>query len=380
MNEKVNAIMRVNGMGGLSDSLTSLLAGIDHTGMGGLASPNRDDKGLVFFTKPKLNLSYDNVQGIRSLTALRDAHGQSMPAAIVAMLDPDGAKGTITAIDTESKPGEATAVRRGNTSIVDPQGAFIDLLGNACLSLSGFPDYTIDLYTSQAGNGNETFTHVDSFPKDYGNYSLTANFQNVEGDPVGLLANVWLEYAARVSEGSMLPYPDMIIENEIDYQTRIYRLILDPSRTIVQRICAANVCIPTASPTGAAFNYDKTAERSGELNQVSIPFSCTGFEFNDPILIEEFNRTVQYFNPSMMDDESAPGVPIYIKQGADGIDRKPVVARKGAYTKIPQSMKQFCNGRGYPRISSEYELEWWLPTVEYKLIVAEVKKHSNVRF
>lgn len=385
MKQKIDAILKASGKGGLADSTTVLMGGIDHAGLGGIATPNRDDKGYVFFVKPKLNLSYDNVQSIRSMSALRDPEALSMPAAIVAMLDPDGNSGDPSAIDNQPAPiggmpgtESATAVRRGLRSVVDPKGAFIDLLGNTCLSLSGFPDYELSLYTSKEGNGKETFTHADSFPKDFSNYSLTANFMNVEGDPVSLLATVWIEYAARVSEGSMLPYPYMIIENEIDYQTRIYRLVMDPSKTIVQRIACANVAFPTASPTGAAFNYNKEEQRSSEMNQISIPFNCTGFEFNDPILIEEFNVTVQYFNPDMRDRESSPGVPVFVKQGNDGVERSKVIARMGDYVKIPQGMKQYCNGRGYPRISSTFELEWWLPTEEYNLIVQDINEITGV--
>lgn len=59
------------------------------------------------------------------------------------------------------------------------------------------------------------------------NFDISANFRNVRGDPIVYLLYVWAMYMAEVFEGRLVPYLDMIPNNRIDYNTRIYRMTLD---------------------------------------------------------------------------------------------------------------------------------------------------------
>jgi hypothetical protein len=180
--------------------------------------------------------------------------------------------------------------------------------------------------------------------EDFQQFSLTASFRNIPGDPITAFFFYWCRYMAAVFEGSLVPYPHMIFNNEIDYNTRIYRLVLDSSKTIVQKIAATGASFPLGSPTGAAFNFDSN---SGPLNssndQITINFQCFGATYLDDILIDEFNRTVQYFNNGMMDAN-----------------------RAGLYTQVPMSALTIFNNTGYPRIDpNTYELQWWVDNQQY---------------
>jgi hypothetical protein len=141
----------------------------------------------------------------------------------------------------------------------------------------------------------------------------------------------------------MMPYPDAIVENEIDYQTRIYRLVLDPKMKFVQKIGACGAAFPMASPLGASFNFASDTPYMRDNDQLSIPFKAIGASYLDPILISEFNQVVQEFNPDMKDSR-----------------------RSRNYKKLIGNDGRYFNFRGYPRINpTTYELEWWVDGPEY---------------
>jgi hypothetical protein len=190
---------------------------------------------------------------------------------------------------------------------------------------------------------------VDSFASDYSTFDITATFRNIDGDPINALFRAWTQYMTRVLSGSLVPYPEFVVENEIDYMTRIYRIILDPSRTHVQKIGACGAGFPTALPLGAAFNYSSDAPISQDTAQISIPFRCMGAQYNDPILVAEFNTTVATFNASM----------------ADGVREKMMV-------KLQQHERELFNYEGYPRISPDMELEWWVSKLTYATLSSKL--------
>ena len=229
------------------------------------------------------------------------------------------------------------------------------MLTNNLLSISGWPDVDVDTYTSQEGLAKESWTMVDDIPRNYGTFSLTANFRNIIGDPISALFFAWTHYAMAVSRGELVPYPDMIVENEIDYMTRIYRLVLDPTRTYVQKIANCGAAFPTAVPMGAAFNYSTDSPLANDNEQLSIPFQCMGVEYNDPISIQEFNATVTLFNPQMGDK-----------------------TRHQLFKKLSKSELTIFNYNGYPRIAEDNELEWWVPNDTYNLTLNEQVNLSGV--
>lgn len=333
---EINRISRHSGYGDLGATMQDALYGINHRGAGNAIPGNSDHYGLTFFTRPRLNLSYDNVLASRQLMPLLTDDSTSLKRAIRVMLDPEGAK-------------------RGITSpLVDNHSAFLPILTNTLLSLNGWPDVTVDAFTSKEGRYKEAYSMVDSAVRYYSTFDATAAFRNIAGDPITLLFNTWIHYASQVYEGVMSPYPDSIIENEIDYNTRIYRLILDPSRLYVQKIAACGAAFPMASPLGTAFNFSSEQPVNNENEQISVPFRCMGAEYLDPIIVEEFNKVVGVFNPTMAESEG----------------REPRF--RSTYYKVDTRTKNFFNYRGYPRIDPKtMELEWWVPAEVFAEIESE---------
>jgi hypothetical protein len=337
----VDQITRQSGYGQLGQAAGNALYGINHRGMGNPIPHNTDNHGLTFFTRPRLNLSYDNLAEDRTLTTLMDNTHNSYPTAIRVLLDPIGAG------QSEPSgfllPNDATAIVK--SALVDQFSPFMAILTNNLLSLSGWKDPTLPTFTSHEGIQQESWSMVDGIMRDFTTFDLNATFRNIAGDPITLLFNSWMRYASNVYQGIMMPYPDAIVENEIDYQTRIYRLVLDPSRQFVTKIAATGAAFPIANSLGSAFNYSTDTPFSTDNQEISVPFRCMGADYNDPITIKEFNTIVQIFNIDMVNPTG-----------------------KG-YVKLAKSELQFFNYYGYPLIDpTTFELQWWVQSDDYAAI------------
>jgi hypothetical protein len=341
----LDATSLAQGFGKTSAATANVFKGINHRGTGNVVPANVDNQGLTFFTKPNLNLSYDNVRSVRRLSFLANAGERSLGAVIRCLLSPR-VDSFIDGRWSLSRSG-GDDVKDIRTPLVDDRYAFITPLSNLLISMSGWPDTNMDSFITNEGMRKEVTGWIESPPDNFSSFNLTTNFQNIDGDPITAMFAVWLEYAARVKDGTLNPYPQMILENEIDYNTRIYRIILDPTRTFVRKIADCGAAYPTVNPIGAAFNYNSESFFTEDTSQLSIDFQCFGVRYNDPITIYNFNRTVQTFNSSMKDSR-----------------------RKDAMQKLTPQEKRLFNYRGYPRISENYELEWYVPKAEYQQVIS----------
>jgi hypothetical protein len=219
--------------------------------------------------------------------------------------------------------------------LVDNRNAFIPILTNHLNSISGWPDLTVTPYSSRPGVFNEVHNMVDSTAKNYESFDLDCNFRNTRGDPILHLFYIWIWYEALVFEGILVPYYDFIVENEIDYNTRVYRLVLDQHKHYVTKIGACGVAFPTNSPIGTFFDFNAERPYFDQVKDISIRLRCSGAIYLDDILIKDFNDAVAIFNPNMRNFEGM--------------------------SKIARNLVTYFNNRGYPYINPEtYELEWWI--------------------
>lgn len=327
--EALDRVYSQTAVGNLSTAISDTFYGINHRKTPNAIPVNKDDHGLTFFTRPRLNLTRDNLRQVREFVPMLTNNATSIPRAIRALLDTDS--------DREEH----------GSPLVDPHQAFIPILTNHLITISGWPDIVAPTYTSKPGVYKEAYSHVDGVTRIYEAFSLQANFRNIQGDPITALFLTWVLYSSMVFQGIVVPYPDMIIENEIDYQTRIYRLVLDPSRRFVQKIGACGAAFPFSVPMGTAFNVDVEQPYSRSNEQISISFQAIGAMYQDDILIDEFNRTVISRNTDM---------------GGDDAERVSRQLRK----LDPELYKTF-NHYGYPRINpNTYELEWWVWEQDYQ--------------
>lgn len=327
--EELDLLSRLSGFGALSEATSNAIYGINHRGVGNPTSYNTDNHGLTFFTRPRMNMSYDNIAMDRVLTPLLTNNVKSYQRAIRLLLDPDAGFRSAQPLQSD---------------LVDHKSPFIALLTNNLISLSGWPDPGVAYYESKPGVSKEVWSMVDDVARNMGSFDLQASFRNIAGDPITLLFYVWQRYAAQVYNGTLMPYPDMILDNEIDYQTRIYRLVLDPSRQWVQKIAACGASFPYSTSLGAAFNFSNdTPFAQDNANQISIPFHCIGVDYQDPILIREFNDLVALFNNEMADGN-----------------------RSRAMQRLTKDELSYFNYYGYPYIVPDSQkLEWWVTKADY---------------
>lgn len=321
-------------IGSVNKAIGNNLYGINHRQVPGAVQTNKDTYGLTFFVRPQLNLQADNIRNARILSPLLAQNELSMQRFIRCTLDPRLMNGYN--FNSHSIP----AIK---CPVVDQMNAFIPVLTNNLNSISGWPDLVAPTFTSKPGLYNEVYSQVDGLTRNFESYDLDATFRNTRGDPILFMFYVWLHYSSMVFEGKLIPYIDMITENEIDYNTRIYRLVLDQQKDIVTKIAATGVAFPISVPTGSFFDYTNEKPYNDQNKDITIRFRCMGFECMDDILIKEFNMSVVIFNGAMKDS-----------------------TRNGTMVKVNKNLLSIFNNRGYPRINPEtYELEWWVDSDLY---------------
>jgi len=337
-NEKIKDVVdRVfsnTSTGSISSAITDTIIGLNHRQQPNSVQINRDYYGLTFFTRPRMNMSSDNLRQVREFSPLLTTVDKSLPRAIRAILD------------TECRNTELHKFDHG-CSLVDDNQSFIPILTNQLISMSGWPDIDVPTYTSKPGAYKEEYGHVDGITRIYSSYDITANFRNLSGDPIIPLFLTWVHYASLAFTGILVPYYDSLIENEIDSVTRIYRLVLDPSKKYVQKIAACGYGFPVNCPIGNVFNFESGEPLNRANDQITIRFRCFGAIYNDPILIDEFNKTVQITNSDM----------------SDGF-------REKTHVKLNADTAVLFNHQGYPRIHPDtWELEWWVRKEKYQQLL-----------
>jgi len=238
---------------------------------------------------------------------------------------------------------------------VDESNGFIPILTNTIKNVSGWPDIVAPSFASSSGVRKEQWAIMDGSIEIYEAFDLDCTFRNIKNEPTIMLFQTWLYYMAKVFEGMMSPYIDMISNNEIDYNTRIYRLILDESKRFVTKIAATGASFPVNVPTGKFFDYTDENKYNMQTKDINIRFKCLGAMYNDPILIKEFNEVSAIFNSDV---------------------RNLLTGKNNNLEEIPYDLLKYTNNRGYPIINpTTYELKWYLSksSITYKTLSKLVK-------
>ena len=333
----VDNLFRDSPIGSVETAMGMNFYGLNHRQTPSPIPINKDHYGLTFFTRPQLNMTLENLRSNRKFNPLTTQEPASIQRIVRCTLDPRLSFSNVT------------------TPYVDPKQVFIPILTNHCTGVSGWLDMNLETYTSKPGAYKEVFSMVDSANDFYGAYDLSCTFRNMASDPISLLFQTWEEYCSCVFQGTMMPYFDYIIRNQMDYCTRVWRLILDSTKRYVQKIGCTGAAFPTSNPTSKSFDFQSDVPFNLTNNEINIQFKCLGAIYNDPILIKEFNDAVGIFNLSMRDD-----------------------VRESMMKKIPYQLLSIFNNRGYPRIDTvTKELEWYISKTTYSQVVDQYTKHRN---
>lgn len=339
------------GRGDSRRSISNLFTGFNHR-MAPLYVPrNAERQGYTFFTRPDINLSEDNVNSSRRfMEALRGGY-DSQAVAIMSMLDP------VSPLFTYSKQVNKLGAPLRSGIGADPRQAFIPFLSTLLISLTGFQDSTLDVYTSDEGLFREQVAMVDSTYRVNNVYPLSASFRNIEGDPITTYLMFMLEYMAAVKAGDMIARWNNICRKRIDYQHRIYRFVMDPTNRYIRKYGIANAVFPVNDSFGSTMNISSNELFISANDTIDVQFQAQGAYYMDPIILEEFNRVVRKFNPDMQ--PANWDTPTYVPRG-DMVKLKPT------------ELSMF-NWIGYPQIDlTTYELNWYVPQGTYEEIYGRI--------
>lgn len=331
----VDEIFRAIGQGSSQSKIAATLFGFDHETVNTYVEQPDDRYGMVFFTKPAMNLSYNNILKDRTFQNMASKDDLCTARIVQAFLDP-----TTGAIDG-----------RGSR-VVDPYNAFIVPLSSTCTSLSGWPDRYMKSHSTAPGKYGEEYVIPDGTHKIYSSFPLSATFNNIAGDIIGHMMDIWVMYMGNIIDGTFSRRPQYLFQVKRDYDTRIYHVEFDVTRTFVKSIACCGAAFVEGSPVGVNNNVERGSTALKEVNRtINVPFKAMGAMYNDAAVIESFNRTVRGFNPYMHD-----------------------LYRGQHMSKLPRSLRLHCNHAGYPRINPlTSEMEWWLPNSTYNLFLKRSK-------
>ena len=142
----IDDLLSISGLGPVDSAVTANFWGIRRAGHALAAPLPYENTGMTFFTKPRLKLTDDNILG-NILSVLASEDPRSMPRAIRAFLDPyTGGSDTRTVTNLKGMN-----IRQYKSDLVDPLNPFITILGNNCISMTGFPDSDLNTYTAPEG-------------------------------------------------------------------------------------------------------------------------------------------------------------------------------------------------------------------------------------
>lgn len=286
-NRNYNSILATStidtGMVNPSSSYWSSAYGVNYTTKRNVTQAAKENIGYTLFVKPTLNLSYDNVRRSRLLIPIATAQDPSWMSMWRCYLDSFAHMGYKMEPTIRSK-------------LVNPQSPFMALLSNELISITNFPDRTMDIYSSQEGRHREATIMADGIYDISNVYSLNATFNLLSGNPILYGFCNWLCYIAQVYEGIVRPHYINDLQNRMDYTTSIFRIITDETRQRVLRFGRTGYAIPTNCPEGAAFSYEANSPYLSAANQIDIQFTCSGWVTNDVGYILDFNRLSLTFN------------------------------------------------------------------------------------
>lgn len=317
------------------EGLYNTLMGFNHRQRGEFVPLNRDHQGLVFLTRPQFNLSTPNISNCGEFGELATDDEWSVERFVRCTLDP--------------RCGTNLYEHPIHSKLMNNRQAFIPVITNRIKTLSGVPDSQSQSHTVKQGLMGEEYAIVDSAPNNFAAYDVTMTCENLKGNVIYKLFRYWHLYPQFVKINKLNKYDDYVMAFRRDYDTRIYRLILDTSYNKVVDIWCSGVAYPTNSPDGQYFDYNKEDVFNTANLEQSFTFKCMGSFSTRALLMQEFNEAQICFNPEMEED--------LLHAGGSTLVR------------IPREFLGLFNNHGYPRINLDTRvLEWYIEADIYQEI------------
>lgn len=358
INNSLDDMLSSSAIGSVDRAIANALFGINHRNTGNLVPSNRDQQGYVFVVRPQLNMQKENLSNVRKLYPLLSDKSWSVDRFVRCTLDPRiqvGYSFNTKPVSPENRayydsiglhPNSVPAI---NCDLVDSRQCFIPLISNMVEKISGWPEAQVPTMSFEPGLFREKYVAVDGMMDDYSEYDIDFAFKGMKGNVLLYLLYIWTYYPTLLIGGQVARYPDYRSENRLDYTTRIWRLTMDESNETVSMLTASGASFWVTTSVAAFADYDRSTAVLNPAKEFTIRCKCMGFQYFDPILVQEFNTTVTQFNSEM----------------GDGL-------RDTEMIKVPKTWLRYFNFRGYPRINpSNMALEWYIDKTYFNLRSAE---------
>lgn len=341
LNIGVGAISRAAGRGNVHASIHNIFKGRNWTGSKPFVEQPLDRTGYIFIARTDMNLHRDNIKGHRQFESLLSTNRLSAGQAIRSLLDP-----------RSSRDGKCSP-------LINEFYGFNTLLENTVTSCSGWPNTVNNVTPTAPNEKGASNLLIEGKYKSGIPFSLSIEHINTEGDMVSQMYAILSRYPTLLRHGEVEMYADNIVLDRVDWKSRIYRFVLDKNGHRVEQFTMTGEAFPVSDSTGSAMNFSTESPHNEGYDTVSAEWQCGGFYHNDPIVIDEFNRTQIMHNPNM----------------ADGI-RENFYYRVGTDENLPSlAIVEMYQYLGYPRINPlTLEFEVWIQLPLHELI----KEYSNV--
>ena len=342
--EMLDSLTKVKHGFTLSESMTNTFRGPNIVTNTPMLKPNTNLPGYVFTVRPDLNFSPANLKLDRKMSPLLTEKANSIMRAIRCILSPQ----CMMPMHQAGFPNRTSEGRLKyiDCPLVDKNYPFIAISDNNVKTLTGWPSGQLGVRSTPAGILKEVHLIADGPATYKGEFSLNMRLNSMKGNPLMYLYYYWILYIGMVYTQSygLMPWPEYLSNGRMDYTTRIYRLIMDETKTYVTEAAMTGYAIPRSIDIGPYFDYQSDNYRPFIERTTEVEFACSGAEYLDEIIIKQFNRTVEIFQPLMGDK--------YRKQYLLKVDKK--------YQKI-------MNNKVYPWVNPiSRELEWWCKPADWK--------------
>ena len=347
VNYTIDDMFSTAGIGSLDKAIGLNMYGVNYQQAPMAVPRNKEQPGYVFFTRPQLNLQGDNIRNVRQFYNLLTEKSSSQERYIRTMLDPRLCNG-YTVLNTQVPPIESP--------LMDQENAFIPILTNNAMTVTGWPEETMTFQRSKEDVYRGTFSQPNGITNINSSYTLSCTFRNTYNNPILKMMHYWLTYMGCTKvTGQLRPYPDYEAMDYLDCNTRIYRILLDAQRDRVTGIFACGAAAPSANSISQFADYNRQTPIADINKDITISFECDGFIIFDPILFYTFNSVVAAFCPGMRDG-----------------------ARASEMVLLEKSEQPFFNNICYPRIDpSTSKFELWAYQSIYNARMSQITDLIN---
>lgn len=358
INKSLDDMLSSSAIGSVDRAIANALYGLNHRNTGNLVPFNRDQQGYVFVVRPQINLQKENISNVRRLYPLLSDNPWSIDRYVRCTLDPRIQAGYSFNTKPVSQANRAyydsiglhpNSVPPLSCDLVDERQCFIPLITNMAEKVSGWPEAQVPTMSFEPGLFREKYVAVDGMMEVYDEFDLDFTFKGMKGNSLLYLLWAWTYYPTLLIGGQVARYPDYRSDNRLDYTTRVWRLTMDEANECVSMLTASGASFWVTSNIAPFADFDRSQAILNPAKEFTVRCKCMGFQFFDPILVQEFNTTVSQFNAEM----------------SDGL-------RDTEMIRVPKTWLNYFNFRGYPRINpNNMALEWYIDRNYFNLRSAE---------